>query len=162
MGLEKIISKMLMEIGLRNGPMDTHEQKKKFMERVNPQQAKGGFLRVEAVVCCPCGVPVPIDASPPVTTEAEFDEIDEQPGVETIKLKTPDCPHDAPTKVATNIGITEIKCSECDRQYIVAWEFDACNIRNDIPLPWDDTDGPDHPSSEPSFSERRPKSQTVH
>jgi hypothetical protein len=166
MGLHEMVAKLLMGIGHSIGKMDTKEQKVKMLERIGPKQMEGGFLMVQCVICCPCGNPVTLHASPTEATEDEFADMKSKaeydPATKVILMKAPGVPDDAPSKIATNMGHTHIRCSECNQQFLACWEFDACKINNDIKVPWEDPEFPDSPSSELDFSGVAPQGKTVH
>lgn len=166
MGLRKIIAKIFMEIAEHNGiEMETPEQKESFIKRTKPQQIKGGFLRIAAVIACPCGYPVNLDASPVEKSEEEIaaavEELKDSDHTTVVQLQVPGAPDDGENKIATNVGITSIKCPKCDRQFVACWEFDACSITN-ITLPWGDPEVPAHPSSELSFAGESLRKRMVH
>ena len=165
MGLPEFIAKILMQLAGESGlDMTTRKQKSDFIDLVEPKQAYGGFLNVLCVVCCPCGEPVQVDASPPQMTPEEFAEnekaVENDPNTTLVRVKSEGCDEDAPTRIATNLGHTHRRCDRCGQQFLVCWQFDAVRISNDFKVPWDDEEGPHHSSSELSFSPRLIKTTT--
>ena len=165
MGLPEFIANILMQLATESGlDMTTNKQKHDFIDQVEPKQAYGGFLNVLAVVCCPCGEPVQVDASPPQMTPAEFTKHEKQfendKSTTLVRVKSEGCDDDAPTKIATNLGHTHKRCGRCGQQFLVCWQFDAVRISNDFKVPWDDEESPCHPSSELSFNPRLIKTTT--
>lgn len=165
MGLPEFIANLLMQLATETGlDMTTLKQKHDFIDRIKPRQAYGGFLDVHCVVCCPCGEPVQIKASPPKMTPAEFTQhekdSEDDPNTTLVRVQSEDCDDDCPTRIATNLGHTHRRCDRCGQQFLVCWQFDAVVISNDVKVPWDDEEGPRHSSSELSFSPRPIKTAT--
>ncbi len=165
MGLPDFIANILMQLAVQTDrDVDTRKQKGEFIDLIEPKQAYGGFLDVKCVVCCPCGEPVEINASPPRMTPAEFTQhekdAENDPSTTLLRVKSDGVPDDSPTRIATNLGHTHARCNECGKQFLVCWQFDAVHISNDIKVPWESGESPQSPSSELSFSPRLIKTTT--
>lgn len=166
MGLPRMIAMLLMEIAKSMKMDSTLEEKKKFIDIVEAKQGKGGFCEVRCAIACPCGVPIPIHASPmQMSDEQQSDmerEIEGDPDSEVIRVQGPDAKPGDKHQIATNLGHTSVRCYQCGALFIVGWELDVCQINKDTVIPWSDSESPKHSSSEPHFSAAKRVSRTVH
>lgn len=163
MGCRKFLASLIRDIGKQYNPMETDEDKKKVIEIVNPRQGYGGFVELGLAVVCDCGSVLAVCASAPKHTKEEVDDIiKKSESMIEVKIgKHPDCPDDAQLRHASNMGHTAVKCDDCGASYIICWELEVCRVSRNVTLPWDSPEGPDYPSSEPSFS-TRPRRTMVH
>jgi hypothetical protein len=140
----------------------TYSSPEECFEAVEPNPARCGFLRIQAVVQCECGAVTEIQASPAEQDhEALKREAEHTEGMEVVDCKVGDPPEGSPVDLATNIGHIAQTCGNCGRRILAAWEVFSATTNAGIVFPWEDSEIPGPLASGP-FGSARPKGTTVH
>jgi hypothetical protein len=146
------------------GAKNRDEGEKVLIEIVKPEAAPSGFLAIQAVIACPCGLPINLNATSPDHSVAEvkaFNTAHDEEEMSVIELRGPGATADTKQECASNVGHTTIVCPGCERQFISCWEITSVQVDKNVTFPWDDSESPSHPSSGASYS-IRPRSTTLH
>jgi hypothetical protein len=151
MGLKQFMAQILLDIGRQYGPSKTNEEKDALWKRLDVKYANSGFCAIRAVVVCPCGNPVKVQAMAPEHDEVSVAEYNAAGGgdhvAELVMAAGSDATEGSPTVHACNNGYTASKCSECGAQFISCWEMDSVQIAKDVVLPRHEPDVPEHAAS---------------
>jgi hypothetical protein len=152
---------ILVEIARCNWPCKTKEQRMEAMEKIDPKTASGGIHEMTLFIACNCGIPLPIEVTSPVRTKEEIQEIRDSDDDEVIIMPTPGADENAEVVNCANVGHTQSRCPQCERNYIVCWEMEVLEIARDLKFPWSQPESPDDSSSGRSMT-TVDRNETVH